>query len=75
MAINKVVAFSKSVNITTDIESDPITVIARFDIRRSPASDAPTTIGSNGNIQGATTVKTPAKIAMKKKIILLYLGQ
>lgn len=59
----------------TDIESDPITVIARLDILFSPASDAPITIGSKGNMQGATTVNTPAKIAMRKKIILLYLRE
>jgi hypothetical protein len=71
--MNKVVVFRRSVNMITDTESDPITVIARLDICFSPASEAPITIGNNGNMQGATTVNTPAKIAMRKKIILLYL--
>jgi hypothetical protein len=57
----------------TDTESDPITVIARLDIRFSPSSEAPITIGNKGNIHGATTVNIPAKIAMRKKTILLYL--
>lgn len=71
--MNKVVDFRISVNAIIDTEIDTITVIARFDILFSPTSEAPITIGSNGNIQGATTVNSPAKIAMRKNNILLYL--
>ena len=71
--MNRVVAFKRSVNTITDTESAPITTIARFDIRLSPSSEAPITIGNRGSMQGATTVNIPAKIAIRKKIILLYL--
>ncbi len=73
MAMNNVVAFNSRVNIITDTQSDPITTSARFDILRSPSSEAPITIGSKGNMHGATTVNTPARIDIRKKIILLYL--
>jgi hypothetical protein len=69
--INIVVALSKSVNRITDTDREPITVIALFDILFSPASEAPITIGNKGSMQGAMTVNIPAKIAIRKKIILL----
>ena len=71
--INTVVAFRSKVNKITETESEPMTVIARFEILFSPASEAPITIGNKGNIHGAATVKIPARMAMKKKIILLNL--
>jgi hypothetical protein len=71
--INRVVAFRRRVNTITDTDRDAITVIARFDILFSPASEAPITTGNKGNMQGATTVNIPARIAIRKKIILLYL--
>lgn len=71
--MDEVVTFKRIVNRMTDTDNDPITVTARFDILFSPASEAPTTIGSRGNMHGATTVNTPAKIDIRKKIILLYL--
>lgn len=71
--INSVVVFRSKVKSMTDIESEPITVSARFDMLREPSSPAPTTMGSKGNIHGASTVNIPASMAIKKKIILLYL--
>ena len=71
--MNNVVALRRSVNRITDTDNDPITVIARFDILFSLVSEAPITIGRRGNMHGATTVNTPARIAIRKKIILLYL--
>ena len=69
--MKSVVAFKSNVNSTTDTESEPITVSARFEIPRDPSSDAPMTTGSNGNIHGASTVNIPARIEMIKKIMLL----
>ena len=85
ISINKVVAFKRSVNTITDTESEVITVIARFDMPIfempfcaasifeepcPPTSEDPITIGSKGNIHGASTVNIPAKIDIRKKIML-----
>jgi len=74
--IKSVVALSKSVDNKTEQDKELITTIALFDSPRDPASAAPMTTGKNGKIQGASTVKTPARTEMTKKIIwLLYWWQ
>lgn len=74
MSIKSVLALSNSVNTITEKDSENITTKARLEIRLvSPSSVAPITMGSSGKIHGANTVKTPARIAIMKKIILLYL--
>ncbi len=72
-AIRSVVALRSKVNTMTDKESEAITVRARLEIPRTPSSDAPITTGRSGSMQGASTVNTPAKNDMAKKIILLNL--
>ena len=71
--MNTVVAFKSRVNTTTDTESAPITINARFETPQDLSSDAPITTGSNGNMHGAGTVNIPARIEMPRKIILLDL--
>jgi hypothetical protein len=73
IVIKSVDAFKRSVNKITDRERDPITVMALFEIPVLPSSEAPITIGSNGNIHGASTVKIPARTAIAKNIMLLNL--
>lgn len=75
ISISSVDALRSSVKIITDTDSDPITTSDRLDIRRPSVSDEPITIGSSGNIQGASTVSIPASTAIRKKIILLYLSE
>lgn len=71
MLMNNVVAFRRRVNKITDAESEPITTRARLEMPLWPSSDAPITTGKSGNMHGATTVNTPARIEMMKKTMLL----
>jgi len=71
--IKSVDAFRSNVNTITDTKRDPITVIARIEIPLLPSSDAPMTTGRSGNMHGASTVNTPARTDITKKIILLNL--
>ena len=57
----------------TDTDNAEITVIDRFDIFLPSPSVVPITIGNNGRIHGAKTVRNPAKIAIKRNNIRLQL--
>jgi hypothetical protein len=73
ISMRSVDALRRRVNRMTEKESDPITTRDLLEIRRPSVSEDPMMIGRSGKIHGASTVSIPASMAIKKKIILLYL--
>lgn len=68
--MSSVDAFKRSVNAMTETESEATTTSARRERMRAPVSDAPTIMGSNGKMHGASTVAIPASTDTPKKIML-----
>jgi len=70
ISINRVDAFSSSVNKITETASAKITLTDFEDISLPFSTELdPIIIGRRGSTHGASIVKTPARIAMKKNNI------
>ena len=65
--MNAVDTFSRNVKRIIDTPSEATTIYGVALLR--PEADDPITTGSNGRMQGAKTVSTPAKNAIAKNVI------
>ena len=70
--MNAVLTFNIKVKRMIETEREPITTNARrrFTPLPLPSSEPPTTTGRSGSMQGASTVRIPAKNAMSSSDII-----